>query len=166
MGRGVWTLAAVLLAGCSSEEAPASAATKFCAGVCRGLGRCEVSAADCETRCKESDYASTLSDNGAEAFGDCVSKLPCDALYSGAGDGWGQCWRDTADHLAPTPKVRAFCAQYAEAWFQCGAWYSTTDCEHDYGMWSDSMLDRLLTCISADTCADLRACLDQVTGAP
>ncbi|HEY3497573.1 MAG TPA: hypothetical protein VGK73_22905 [Polyangiaceae bacterium] len=78
---------------------------------------------------------------------------------------YAACWDEARTVVATTPEVREFCAGYVKVLFECGAWYSTAECEDDWGMVSRQVLDRIVACESR-ACDELEACIDAALGAP
>lgn len=106
-----------------------------------------------------------LSLDGAQRLGDCAAGFDCATLVSDAAwqPAMQSCWDVARRQVEPTAKLRAFCASFAEAWFECGSWFSTADCEDTFGMWSDATLDQLSDC-AVDACDELAACEKGVLG--
>lgn len=167
-GKVACLLGTALLAyACGNDLQASTPAQAFCNGVCRAEERCSVAArAGCEDRCiQQRPGLAKYSLDGAERLGDCASGFDCTTLFSDAG--WQvamkSCWDTARKEVEPTPKLRSFCASFAEAWFECGSWYSTADCEDAFGMWSDATLDQLSDC-TVDSCDKLDACEKGVLG--
>lgn len=157
--------ACVVLA-CGSGAQSSSAPDAFCGGLCKAVDRCGYPSATCQADCIEQRPNLVLmSVDGAERLGACVSGFDCstlttDALWQPA---FQSCWDTARVEIAPTSNLRSFCEAYAQAWFECGSWFSTSDCEGAFGMWSDPTLARLSDCES-ETCEELDACVQKVLG--
>jgi hypothetical protein len=166
-GLGGKLLAALLaVVGCASDDPQRQTAGQaFCAGYCRLVGRCSISSSPCEGECiSERAGLSALSVDGAKGLGDCIAGLDCSTLSDDSI--WKaqvqSCWDTASTQVPPTEHLRAFCATFAEAWFECGSWFSTEDCEQSYGMWSDATLDRFSDCAGRTSCDDFEACVQGV----
>ena len=66
--------------------------------------------------------------------------------------------------IQPTLASRAFCQDYAQAWFECGDYYPLDDCERSFSMWNPAFYDRLTPCEQEATCDGLDACVRGVFG--
>ena len=162
-----WGLALVVVACSGDDPAPERGPDRFCDGVCQAAVRCGnwTDETACHRDCIESRPGLVnFSADGAGHLGACIANFGCDTLSNESlwDPAFQTCWDDARVVVAPTAKVRSFCSRYAEAWFECGSWYSTDDCEQIYGMWSEAVLDRVLVCQSQPTCADLDACVTNV----
>lgn len=160
---GAWLVAV----GCSKDAQPDGPGEAFCRGYCRLVARCVAESGTCETQCVEQrPTLSELSVDGAERLGDCIAGFDCSLLYDD--NAWKQasqsCWDTARKEVPPTEHLREFCAQYAETWFECGAWFSTADCEDAFGMWSDGMLNRVSACREQASCSDFEACVHAIFG--
>jgi hypothetical protein len=150
---------------CGNADEPATPAEGFCKGFCKAATSCGAPST-CEADCiAQRPQLSMLSLDGAQRLGACISGFDCatleqDALWQPA---FQSCWDEVRSYVKPTLELRSFCESYAEAWFQCGSWFSTADCENDYGMWSEDTLDRLSGCDSS-ACDALDACVKGVLG--
>ena len=60
--------------------------------------------------------------------------------------------------VSVSDRVRRFCPAHALAWFECGYTLSIEDCEHEYSMWADPVIDRLADCESNVDCTEFQAC--------
>ena len=60
--------------------------------------------------------------------------------------------------VAVADHARRLCSSFALAWFECGYSLSIDDCERDYSMWDDTVLDRLAVCGTKQTCEELQSC--------
>jgi len=156
---------ALLAYACGSDAPTTTPAEAFCTGLCKAAVRCGAPSS-CDGDCiSQRPQLSMLSLDGATQLGECISGFDCptvteDALWQPA---FQSCWDDVRTQVEPTVKLRAFCESYAEGWFECGSWFSTADCEDDFGMWSDATLDRLSACNSS-TCDTRDACVKGVLG--
>jgi hypothetical protein len=139
----------------------------FCSGLCRAEERCGRQTAHdgCVDACVGvRPGLASYSTRGAELVGDCVARFDCTTLVDAAA--WdarfNACWEQAQLEVEPRPSVRAFCADYSRAYFECGYWFSTEDCESIYGMWADWVLERMTGCESQPTCEQQEACVDTV----
>jgi hypothetical protein len=109
-----------------------------------------------------------ISVSGAALLEPCVGQLSCSAL-NGTDAEWkaahDACWEQAQLAIVSTPHVRAFCANYSQAWFECGSWLSTEKCESTFAMWSDAVQDRVSRCTSLP-CVELDACVAAVFQVP
>jgi hypothetical protein len=158
---------ALLVAGGCAEDQPSSPAEAFCSGYCELAKRCALIVKDCVERCEnDRPGLSKLSIEGAKRVGDCIAGLDCGATSIDAE--WTAktqaCFDSARVGLPPTAHVRAFCAQFAEAWFECGQWLSTSDCESNYGMWSDPMVDEFAACEREADCEAFATCVQTTAG--
>lgn len=163
-------LAGILIAtGCASDAAPSTAGQAFCDGYCRFVKRCGLSAdvGGCPDECvQERPGLSDLSVQGAERLGDCIAGFECSVSSDESAwkTSFDACWKSAQVGLTPSAHVRAFCANFAEAWFECGDRYSTSACEGNYGMWSDAMLDEFAACERETDCTALASCVQTTAG--
>jgi hypothetical protein len=95
--------------------------------------------------------------------------MACSDLF-GPVDAWhaayDACWQGAKLTLHSTAHVRAFCASFALAEFDCGYFYAIDECEKDFGMWSDSVRDQVATCTMRPGCDDSDACISSTFGGP
>jgi len=148
------------LLSCSEEPSDESAAQLWCSGNCAAVDRC-FDVPDCNGDCiAHRPGLANYSAEGAAALEPCLASMSCTELaYEESWDkAYDRCWDAARDSLEPRPSVRTFCVDWVEAWFECGFWYSTTECEKEFGMFADSRLDRLarcerLSCVELDACA-------------
>ena len=98
-----------------------------------------------------------------EIVAECIGEIPCDALYLEGS--LTPCWDRAEATLVPGPVVRAFCAEWATRWFECGSSYSTDECERDWGTWDDEFLLELGAC-TAESCELIGACSSALIGGP
>jgi hypothetical protein len=47
-------------------------------------------------------------------------------------------------------------------WFDCGYTLSIDDCEHDYSMWNDAIIDQIALCDAKPSCDEFQACEESV----
>lgn len=158
--------ALIVLSGCSGDE-PSTPGEAFCSGYCRLDKRCGSSDEYCEENCvSQRPGLAKLSLEGAKRVGDCIAGYDC-SVFSDA-DAWKTrtqaCFDAASASLPPSEHVRAFCAKFAERWFECGAWFSTSDCEHVYDMWSDAMLDTFAACEREADCVTFASCVKTTGG--
>jgi hypothetical protein len=90
----------------------------------------------------------------------CIREIDCAVFFEP--DAYVPCWERAEAELDPTAETRAFCAGYAEIWFECGGLYSTSECEIDYGVLNDGFLSELAECNASPSCKDFEACSDAV----
>jgi hypothetical protein len=153
--------------GCGNDSQATTPGQAFCSGVCRAQEHCTVAGRPtCESDCIEQRPSlSKMSLDGAQRLGDCASGFDCTTLTNDSA--WQaamqDCWDTARRQIEPTPKLRSFCESFAQAWFVCGSWYSTADCEDAFGMWSDDTLDQLSDC-AVDSCDKLDSCEKGVLG--
>ena len=157
--------ALVLVAGCSSD--PSTPGEAFCSGYCRLVERCGGGADYCEENCvSQRPGLAKLSLEGAKRVGDCIAGYDCSLLSDP--DAWDTgtraCFDAASASVPPSEHLRAFCAKFAEHWFECGAWFSTSDCEHAYDILSDAMLDAFATCERESDCAKFASCVTTTQG--
>ena len=157
--------AAFVVAACGGGE-PSSPGDAFCKGYCQAAVRCGAVAGTCHDACVEQLGFSDLSVEGAGRLGDCTSGFDCGTLENE--DAWNAAEQDCAAAAGAatprTPEFRAFCAAYSEAWFDCNTVFSTTECEDDFVLYADDVIDSLKQCIDASTCAELEPCVKKVFG--
>lgn len=156
---------ALLVYACGNDAEPTTPTEAFCNGLCRAAEGCGDSGS-CPSDCAfQRPQLAMLSLDGAKRLGACISGFDCatltqDALWKPA---FQSCWDEARAQVAPTPALRTFCESYAEAWFECGSWFSTADCEGDFGMWSDQTLEQVSLC-DTTSCDKLDACVTGVLG--
>jgi len=149
------------LAGCGGSS-PGSAEI-WCGGLCSAVHRCGFEDPTCVSDCVERNPGLAMaSTSGASAEEPCVAQtLSCQAI-SGDATAWKNeldaCWQQAKMTVDITPHVRQVCAADAIAWFNCGSVFSVDDCEHDYAMWADRVLDQLAPCQALSSCDAFRAC--------
>jgi hypothetical protein len=101
---------------------------------------------------------------GASLLGPCFASFECTDLFNEVA--WDKqseaCWDAAELALEPTASVRSFCSSFSEAWFECGFWFPTSECEMTYGMRSDAIMDRLSTCTQISSCDDFESCVQNV----
>jgi hypothetical protein len=157
------TLASAV-AGCGTgDEVRLSGNAAYCDGLCDAALRCDFIQAKgpCAENCEgEQRLRPTLSDEGGAAFGECVSGLGCGELQSDVA--FEVCWESSKDETPLTQGIRNFCEGYTQRSFECAYTYSTTECERDYRMWGDEVLDRMTRCSALDDCAERDACISTV----
>jgi hypothetical protein len=90
----------------------------------------------------------------------CIRQLNCSQAF--VADGYVPCWEAAADAAEPNADTRAFCADQARVWFDCGYWYAVEDCERDYVEFGPEYLDRLAACHTAPSCDELDTCQEEV----
>ncbi len=152
-GKVARVLGAVLVLGaCGGASSPGEA---FCDGYCKAAERCGAPGDTCSTQCVDDRPGlSKLSVEGAQRIGDCVSGFSCSTLSDEAA--WESsiqsCAESSGAAVKRTPKLRALCATYSEAWFDCDTVLSTTECEDELSLYSDEVLDSLARCTGTVTC--------------
>jgi hypothetical protein len=162
MVRALGNVALVLaLVACASgEDARLLGNAAYCDGLCDAALRCGFiqAKAACADRC-EAEAASrpTIGDEGGVAFGECVSGLECGELQSD--EAFDACWQSSKDQTPTTQGTREFCEGYTQRSFECAYTYSTSECERDYRMWGDDVLDRMTRCSALEDCAERDACI-------
>jgi hypothetical protein len=97
-----------------------------------------------------------ISDEGGVAYGACIAGIECASIEDDAT--WNACWQSAKGQTPVTQSTRDFCKGYTERSFECAYSYSTTECEWDYRMWGDDMLDRMTICSEAPDCAVRETC--------
>ena len=142
-----------------------SPALIWCEAVCSRAASCGYRNLSCESNCvSQRPGLANISRSGASALAPCLERLSCGA-FEGDDERWANemdaCWERARDALAPTKSARAFCEPYAAVWFSCGWLFPLDECASIYGMWSDSVLERVLACRSS-SCEQLDACVDGV----
>jgi hypothetical protein len=153
-------LGSALVACASGEDVRLFGNAAYCDGLCDAALRCGFIQAkqSCAKSCEdESALRPTLSDEGGAAFGECVAGLGCGELESEVA--FEVCWESSKDEAPLTQSTREFCKGYTERSFECAYGYSTTECERDYRMWGDDVLDRMTGCSALEDCADRDACI-------
>jgi hypothetical protein len=171
LGRAVVVLGALLaIVACSSdEEPPRDPVELFCMGYCRLRVRCGASRerSTCEASCQsQGSNLSDLSAEGAERLGICIGELDCLAALDETA--WNAsfeaCWKEARVRVTPTGELRAFCRSFAAASFECGYWFSTSDCEDAFGIWSSDVLAEVSRCNDAPSCEEFDGCVNATLG--
>ena len=165
--RSGWCLvviAVVALGGACSDDP--SAAEAWCDGVCSAVQRCGLDASSCRTSCvRDRPGLASQTVSGALAEKPCLAQLSC-AAVGGDDTAWrtevDACWTKAQKSVAVTDRVRRFCPDFALAWFECGYNLPRDDCEHDYSMWTDPVIDRLADCETVVDCDGLQTCTSNV----
>jgi hypothetical protein len=149
------------------EEPPApldTAGELWCDGLCRATRSCgdPRTQGSCRSACAaERPGLESYSVPGAKLLGSCLGRLTCQETYNPAE--WetatDACWQNARRAVEPTARVRSFCAGYSETWFECNRWLSTAECESIFGMWADTVIDRLTACELRPTCDELESCV-------
>jgi hypothetical protein len=156
----------VLSCGDSGDDVDRGTAPQiWCRGVCAAALRCGSTAADCETECVATRPGlSKFSEDGARAMRPCLAALTCAALQNETlwSDSLDACWRTARTTVDISGHARSFCTAYTEAWFECAAYWSVTECERTFSMWSDAVIDRFEPCLEESSCYLLRYC-DEAT---
>jgi len=91
--------------------------------------------------------------------------MECPTLFDEDGQwaaAYDACWQQAKTKLEVTPSVRAFCEAYTLAEFDCRYWYATDACERDFGMWSDSVQERVAACAMNPACDGADACITAI----
>jgi hypothetical protein len=137
----------------------------WCDGLCSAVRRCNFNDPTCSSDCvRERPGLASQSVGGAAAQEPCLEQLSCQALTDDSV--WkqevGACWTQAEQSVSVTDRVRRFCPAHALAWFECGYALSIDQCEHDYSMWDDSIIDRLAACEATVDCAGFQACEQSV----
>jgi hypothetical protein len=135
----------------------------WCRGLCEAERRCGIvsNGAPCETSCvSQRPGLASLSQDGARALRSCLGDLSCKALA--LEEEWDAaldvCWVGAMGSVDVASYARSFCSAYTEAWFECGSYWSVSECEHAYSMWTERVVERLVPCLDAVSCDALRAC--------
>jgi hypothetical protein len=170
--RSPQALALLLAVACvDSEPTPKTSAEIWCEGLCVPMVRCglEFQREQCENNCvAERPGLVMYSVAGAEALAPCVARLSCDALRSEA-EWYAEldvCWEAAQERVTISPNARTLCVDYAAAWFECGAWWTVEECEKNYSMWNNEIIDSTFACIDAPDCSSLSGCNDAAFGTP
>ena len=126
------------------------------------MQRCHFNDPTCSSDClQQRPSLASQSSSGATAQKPCLEQLSCQAL-SGDDTAWNQeldaCWTQAEMSVSVSDRVRRFCPAHALAWFECGYTLSIEDCEHEYSMWADPVIDRLADCESNVDCTEFQAC--------
>lgn len=136
----------------------------FCQAECDSLARCGVSipAVDCVRECSSSRSGlHSYRRETLEVVAACIREIDCAAFFEP--DAYVPCWEHAEAEVDPTAQTRAFCADFSEVWFECGASFSTSECESEYGILTDEFLSELAECnASPPSCKDFEACSDAV----
>jgi hypothetical protein len=74
------------------------------------------------------------------------------------------CWQQAMLSVDITPHVRQVCAADTLVWFDCGYSFPLDECEPDYAMWADDVLDQLAPCQAIQSCDQFQACENAVFG--
>jgi hypothetical protein len=164
--RGFVFIVALYPLGCGDKgsDLAETSSELWCGGLCTAQGRCgDVRTAEtCRSDCVSGRPGLiNISQGGAAAEKPCIGDLTCQALGDAAE--WktalDACWQQAKVSVEVTPHVRTFCADYAEAWFECSFWLSTEQCERDYAMWAAPVVDRVALCMAQPTCDAFDACV-------
>jgi hypothetical protein len=160
-------IGALALAGCGGSG-PTSP-EMWCGGLCSAVRRCEFEESTCVSECvAQNPQLAKESTRGAAAEEPCIAKnLSCQAI-DGDDTAWKNdldaCWQQAKTTVDITPHVRQVCAKDATAWFNCGSAFSIDDCQRDYAMWADDVLDRLAACQAISSCDGFQGCEKVVFG--
>ena len=164
------SMAAIAIVACDSaseEPVETSAAETWCHGLCQALERCapEQAGDTCVDECvQDRPGLREISASGARMLEPCLADLRCDEIFEEAA--WDaamdRCWEQAKEANDTGPRVRAFCSDYAEAWFQCSGWLSTDRCERNFSMWAPEVIDDVTSCMGETSCAAFDACVGAV----
>jgi hypothetical protein len=163
-------LGVLCLLACGDDESDLDRGTSaqiWCRGLCEAERECGSAsvARPCEETCVASRPGlANISEDGARALRPCLEDLSCSELmleeqWDAALDA---CWERARATVDISSHARSFCTAYVEAWFECGDYWSVSECEHSYSMWSDAVIDRVEPCLTTATCDALRACDETV----
>ena len=165
-GSGWWlVVVAVVGLGGACDDEP-SAAEAWCDGVCSAVQRCGLNASSCQTNCvRDRPSLGKQTVSGALAQKPCLAQLSCAAI-NGEGTAWKNeldaCWAQAQKSVAVTDRVRRFCPDFSLVWFECGYNLPLDDCQRNYSMWTDPIIDRLAECESMVDCNGLQTCVSNV----
>jgi len=154
--------------GCDAHQP--GPAEIWCDGFCLAANRCLHSATvaeECHGDCvRGRPGLEMLSATGASLMGACLAVVDCVVFLSD--EAWDAnvqtCWEQAERVSEPSQEVRDFCAGYSDAWFECGYWLPTGECEGRFALWADEVLEQLVNCMSRDTCDELDSCVAGVFG--
>jgi hypothetical protein len=151
-----------LATGCGSSDSGESAAALWCEGVCAAVVRCGLQGANCEANCvRQEPSLAAQTASGAAAQKPCLAQLSCTAI-GGDDTAWktetDACWKQAIMTVAVTARARQFCPKHAMTWFDCGYTLSVDDCEHDYSMWNDAIINQVALCDDKQSCDEFQAC--------
>jgi len=121
----------------------------------------------CNSTCRSDRPDLALrSSAGVAAERNCLAGLTCDVFTSATAwrDETTACRDQARAAIQPTLASRAFCQDYAQAWFECGDYYPLDDCERSFSMWNPAFYDRLTPCEQEAICDGLDACVRGVFG--
>lgn len=159
---GLWS--AVAASGCGQGEDASYAGTEaYCDGLCQAAQRCgfvgdrERCFGACMTN---ADAHAAMSEQGGVAFGACVSELECARLEDEVA--FDECWASAKERTPVTSRTRSFCRVYTEREFECGYSYSMDECELDFRMWADEVLELMTDCSNIEGCEDRVTCGNMV----
>jgi hypothetical protein len=157
------------MAACSAEEVgKQSAVDAYCSGLCEVAQRCHLADGSCSTSCADQSDANRYSPDGAKQLGECVAVLDCATVADDAAwnEAFDACWQSSKPLVETTARARSVCAGYVEASFECGSFFSTQECENNFRMWSDQVLDQVAACLGTPECDGLHACVQGVFESP
>ena len=161
-GLGIWVL---LAAGCGSSGGE-PAQSIWCGGLCKAVARCGFQDPTCQSRCEQQNPGlAARTASGAAAEEPCLEQLSCVAI-GGDDTAWktelDACWKQAVMSVAVTARVRQFCPRHAMTWFDCGYTLSVDDCEHEYSMWNDAIINEIALCDAKPSCDEFQACEQNV----
>lgn len=157
--------AALTAFACDDPDATSdSPAIVWCDAVCASAKRCGYFNPSCTSECVRSRPGlMRYSLDGAKELAPCLERLSCGALADDAQ--WSTemdaCWEQARNDLRPTERVREFCVDYTAEWFRCGSVFPIDECDSVYGMWSDSVLESVLSC-RQPSCEAFSDCVEGV----
>jgi hypothetical protein len=153
--------------GCA--DSPSRSIEIWCQGLCAAQRRCGDTRTpiSCQGDCvSQRPGLADISEPGAVAERPCLANLSCQAAVLGDELAWQAeldvCWQQAKVSVSVSPYIRSFCAAYSQAWFECGFWFPTDTCEHQFAMWADHVVDRVALCVAQSTCPALDTCVATV----
>ena len=158
----------LLSLGCSASSETPSAASLWCDATCSAAHRCDgaTEVNSCSSSCQsQRPQLADISVEGAQPLAACLEVMKCSDLL-GNEEHWAAayegCWDHAKSTAEITPSVREFCKAYTLAVFDCRYWYSTEACERDFGMWSESVRDRVAACTTKPSCSLTQGCVSAI----
>jgi hypothetical protein len=158
-----------MLSACSEEDdrievGPGEQTSAFCEASCRRDLECGGSGTleGCTSACE--DYVTGVQNfrpEAVEVVANCILEISCSQFYEP--ESFAPCWARARREIEPNQTVRRFCQTWSSRWFECGAWYSTEECESDWAILSGGYLDRILVC-KDEPCDSIEACSLAVQG--
>lgn len=165
--RGWWLCAWLLFGGCAAEGEPGAgrAPQFYCQTICNKNQQCgsasRVSA--CTADCLALEFPYSIEPHRLLSITRCLKGLPCNSYASG--DGWDFCFQESSEAAYQSETCFEYCEGFGRYSFECGAAYVVDelqkDCIEDWGCsWSDSVLNRAMTCFDLDSCDGRDACFE------